>query len=113
VAYGYNLARTEKFYIDRNRQGGGVSSVTEDEGAHWKKLWATKAVGKMKINLWQFAHDCLATGFQLCRCHIPASSSSICGREESAEHVFISCQFANEVCQEIKLSYPMHRLHES
>jgi hypothetical protein len=37
VVSGYNLARIEKFYIDRSRHGGGVSSITKCDGAYWKK----------------------------------------------------------------------------
>jgi hypothetical protein len=62
VRSAYNLARSEKFFLDRSMQGGGASSITENDAQLWKKLWAIRAPGKMKINLWRFAHDCLPTG---------------------------------------------------
>jgi hypothetical protein len=65
VASGYNLARSGKIYMDRSKLGGGVSSITEADGMLSKKLWATKALAKMKINLWRFAYDCLSTGVAL------------------------------------------------
>lgn len=106
VASAYNLARREKFFLDRSKRGGGASSCTEADKIFWKKLWAIKAPGKMKINLWRFAHDCLPSEVQLCRRHISASASCIyCGREETIEHVILFCQFAREVWQEIKTTH--------
>ena len=41
----------------------------------------------MKVVLWRFAHDCLPSGAQLQRRHIPDSASCcFCGRLESVEH---------------------------
>ena len=43
----------------------------------WKNLWSVKVPTKMKIILW---HDCLATGYQLQRLHISATSDCcFCG----------------------------------
>jgi ribonuclease HI len=48
------------------------------------------------------------------RRHIPASSSCIyCGREESIEHVFLFCQFAREVWQEMKKTYGIQLCRKS
>jgi hypothetical protein len=109
VRSAYNLARSEKFFLDRSKQGGGASSGSESDAQFWKKLWAIRAPGKMKINLWRFAHDCLPTGAQLCRRHIPANSGCIyCNREETAAHAFLFCDYANEVWEEIKPAYNVH-----
>jgi ribonuclease HI len=109
VASGYSLARSEKFYLDRSKQGGGAHSSTQADGSLWKKLWAIKVPGKMKINLWRFAHNCLPSGDQLCRRHIPASAHCIyCNRLETIEHVLLFCQYAREVWEEIKLVYRVH-----
>ena len=54
----------------------------------------------------RFAHDCLPSGVQMRRRHIPMSDSCIsCGREESIEHSLLLCQFAWEVWHEVKQSY--------
>jgi hypothetical protein len=70
ISSAYNLARKDKFFLDRSKQGGGANSATEADNIFWKKLWSIKAPGKMKINLWRFAHDCLPSGVQLCKRHI-------------------------------------------
>jgi ribonuclease HI len=63
----------------------------------------------MKINFWWFAHDCLPSGVQLTRRHIPASPLCVyCNREETATHAFLFCQFAREVWREIKPAYGVH-----
>ena len=111
VASAYNLARTEKFYMDRSKQGGGSSSTTADECVFWKKLWAIKAPGKMKTNLWRMAHDCLPSEVQLCKRHITTSAAcTYCNRDESIEHAVLFCPFACEVWREIKLVYNLHLL---
>jgi hypothetical protein len=76
VRSAYHLARTEKFFVERSRPGGGVYSSMQLDISVWKKLWAIKAPGKMKINMWRFIHDCLPSGSQLNRRHILASSPS-------------------------------------
>jgi hypothetical protein len=109
VCSAYNLARTVKFFVERSKHGGDSSSTSGSDGLLWKKLWSIKAPGKMKINLWRFAHDCLPTGVQLCRRHIHASRSCVyCNKDESVDHVFLSCQFAKEVWRVIKPSYDIH-----
>jgi hypothetical protein len=50
VRSAYQLARTENFFVDRSRAGGGAASTLQDDSVHWKKLWAIKAPGKMKIH---------------------------------------------------------------
>jgi ribonuclease HI len=103
VASAYNLARTEKFFLDRSRSGGGTSSATAADTVLWRCLWAIRAPGKMKVNLWRLAHDCLPTGQQMCRRHIPTSAScAVCTMEESVDHVFLRCQYAREVWREVK-----------
>jgi hypothetical protein len=69
----------------------------------WKALWKIKAPGKMIIHLCRFAHDCLPSGTQFLRRHIPADSDCIfCSREEGIEHSILFCQFAEVVWREIK-----------
>jgi ribonuclease HI len=69
-------------------------------------IWKINAPGKMKIQLWRFAHDCLPSGVQLVRRHIPASDACIfCGREEDVEHAFLQCQFAREVWRCVKNTF--------
>jgi hypothetical protein len=80
VRSAYHLARNDKFFLDQSKKGRGSHSAMQDDSAHWKKLWAIKAPGKMKINLWRFAHDCLPSGSQMVRRHIPASAAcGVCG----------------------------------
>jgi hypothetical protein len=106
VSLAYNLARKEKFFLDRSRQCGGTNSCIEEDSVFWQKLWAIKVPGKMKINLWRFAHDYLPSAVQLCRRHITSSASCVyCGREEMIEHVILFCQFAHVVWQEVKTDY--------
>jgi hypothetical protein len=86
----------------------GLSSKMEDESPLWKKLWAIKAPGKMKITLWRFIHDCLPSGHQLKHRHIPASDACVyCGRMEHAVHTMMFCQFARDVWTELKASFPI------
>lgn len=72
----------------------------------WKALWKINAPGKMKINLWRAVQDCLPTGFQLRRRHIDSNDGYVfCNRDDTLEHVFLSCPFASSVWQEIKQRY--------
>jgi hypothetical protein len=92
VRSAYQLARTQSFFVAQSKGGRGAPSTLEDDSAHWNRLWAIKAPGKMKINLWRFAHDCLPTGSQLVRRHIPANDLyGTCGREEIVEHCLLNC----------------------
>jgi hypothetical protein len=60
----------------------------------------------MKINMWHFAHDCLPTGSQLVRRHIPANGlCGTCGREETVDQCLLNCQFAKEVWRGIKAKF--------
>lgn len=60
----------------------------------------------MKINLWRAAHDCLPTGFQLRRRHIPAMEGCIfCNRDDPIEHVLLFCPFASAVWDEVRKSF--------
>jgi hypothetical protein len=51
VRSAYHLARSERVASDRSKHGQGSSSVVSDNSKIWKKLWASKASGKMKITL--------------------------------------------------------------
>ena len=62
VRSAYNLARTAQVVEERSRSGSGSSSNSSDDAKQWKKLWAMKVAGKMKITLWCFAHNCLPSG---------------------------------------------------
>jgi hypothetical protein len=109
VRFAYHLARTEKLYVDRSKHGGGSLSDMQNESILWKKLWAIKAHGKMKINLWRFAHDSLPSGSQLAQRHVPASAACVvCGREETAAHCILFSQYARKVWREIKPIYGLH-----
>jgi hypothetical protein len=95
VKSGYNLARSIKFNDQRSLLGGGMSSGTEGDSKLWKTLWSVKAPGKMKITLWRFANDCLPSGHQLEKRHVPACPDCIfCGRHETIAHAILFCQFA-------------------
>jgi hypothetical protein len=109
VRSGYNLARACKFKEQRSANGCGLTSGTEGDSKLWKSLWSVKAPGKMKINLWRFAHDCLPSGHQLQKRHIPACPDCIfCGRHESIEHALLFCQYAREVWEAVRTDYPMN-----
>lgn len=56
-----------------------MNSCSELEGSLRKKLWAIKAMGKMKINLWRLAHNCLPSGQQLQQQWLKASMSDRSG----------------------------------
>jgi hypothetical protein len=82
VRSAYNMAREQQIMIKRRSSGRGLTSDATAESVMWKKLWNIKAPGKMKVTLWRMAHDCLPTGHQLQRRHIPASVSCVfCNRE--------------------------------
>jgi hypothetical protein len=55
----------------------------ERDAQLWKKLWATKAPGKMKITMWRYAQDRLPNGNQLQVRHVSASADCFfCGKHE-------------------------------
>jgi hypothetical protein len=106
VRSAYNLSRSSKFFAARSKRGRGMSSAMVDEEKEWKSLWKIKAPGKMKINLWRFAHDCLPSGAQLRRRQIPANDACVfCGRDEDVEHAFLQCTFAREVWHKVKETF--------
>jgi hypothetical protein len=106
VRSAYNLARASSFFASRSKCGKGMSSAAVNEERNWKMIWKINAPGKMKIHLWRFAHDCLPSGVQLRRRHVPASDACIfCGRDEDVEHAFLQCQFAMGVCRTVKESF--------
>jgi hypothetical protein len=108
VKSAYNLARSATFFAAQSVNGKGLSSDLCVEEKHWKALWAIKAPGKMKIVLWRAAHDCLPTGFQLQRRHIPTQDDCIfCGRSERVEHLLLFCPFAQGVWNAVKNFFPM------
>ena len=102
------MARSAKFHVDRSRAKLGSSSDLQDEARIWKKLWATKVPGKMKITIWHIAHDCLPSGTQLHHQGVPEAGDCIfCGQEESVAHALLSCSYAREVWQEVKSEFPV------
>jgi hypothetical protein len=83
-----------------------MSSDTQADTKFWNDLWAIKAPGKMCITLWRFAHNCLPTGQQFLRRHIPASPLCVhCSAEESVEHSMLFCPFAREVWADVKKAF--------
>jgi hypothetical protein len=80
--------------------------LAANEEKQWKMVWKIKAPGKMKIHLWRFAHDCLPSGVQMVRRHIPTNDVCVfCGRVEDVEHSFLQCQFVKEVCRLVKNAF--------
>jgi hypothetical protein len=80
-----------------------MSFTADDEGKSWKMIWKINASGKMKIHIWRFAQDCIPTGTQMQHHHILVSDACVfCGREEDVEHALLQCQFAKEVCRQVK-----------
>jgi hypothetical protein len=109
VRSGYNLARACKFNEQRSSVGCGMTSGTDGDSKLWKTLWSVKAPGKMIITLWHFSHDCLPSGHQLQKRHIPACTDCIfCGRHESIEHALLFCQFAREVWEAVRTVHPIN-----
>lgn len=103
VRSAYNLARSEAFFADQSNSGRGMASRLLESQKDWKGLWKINAPGKMKITLWRAAHECLATGFQLRRRHIPSTDGCVfCNRDDTVEHVFLFCPFAAQIWEEIK-----------
>jgi hypothetical protein len=53
-------------------------------------------------------HDCLPTGYQLTRRHIPADDCCVfCGQQERIEHLILFCPFARAVWAEVKKQFPL------
>jgi hypothetical protein len=60
----------------------------------------------MKIVLWRFVHGCFPTAHQLRHRYIECQDVCVfCHQEEKVEHVFLFCQYAREVWQELKKFY--------
>jgi hypothetical protein len=114
VSSAYNLARKENFFIDRSGKGGGTNSVIEADCIFWRKLWSIKAPGKMKINLWRFAHNCLLwAGVSKCAEDTFRPPPALLWPGGTIEHIFLFCQFAHEVWQEIKKTYGIQLCRKS
>jgi hypothetical protein len=111
VRSGYNLVRTWDFIQYRSSTGRGAVSGSNSEAASWKKLWGIKAPGKMIITLWRFTHDCLPTALR--QRHIPCTDVCVfCCQEERVEHIFLFCQYAREVWQDLKKTYPVNLMRK-
>ena len=68
----------------------------------------------MRIVLWRFAHNCLPTGQQLRLRNIPDYDLSChCGRYESIEPAFLTCQYVAEVWRELKRRCGFRKLLKS
>jgi hypothetical protein len=95
VQSAYNFARTASFFTHFDSAGRGSGSDRSQEEKNWKAVWSITAPGKMKIVLWRMIHDCLPTGHQLVRRHIPADERCyFCGQQERVEHLLLMCPFA-------------------
>ena len=80
----------------------------------WKKIWNIKVPNKMKILLWRFAHNCLPSGEQLQRRHVPTRTDCVfCGRAVGVEHALLFCVHARLVWEEIKEVFGLHLCHSS
>jgi ribonuclease HI len=109
VRSAYHLARSERAAAMRSSSGRGMASDSQTDASFWKSLWAIKVPGKMCITLWRFAHNCLPTGQQFLRRHIPASPACVhCSVEESVEHAMLFCPYAREVWSDVKKDFDIH-----
>ncbi|XP_037480834.1 uncharacterized protein LOC119358354 [Triticum dicoccoides] len=81
VRSGYNLVRTNQFWINRSSVGSGSSSNQDVMQKLWKNLWRIQCPDKMKIVLWRIAHNCLPTGDQLHKRSIATRSAGSNRRE--------------------------------
>jgi hypothetical protein len=83
------MVDTNSFFSKRCAACHGGGSDMEMMSKQWKSLWAVKALGKMKIVLW----------------NIPANNQCIffgC-RSENLAHIFFECQFAQAVWEAVKM----------
>lgn len=109
VRSAYNMARCARFQLNQSVNGCGMASDNATVQRSWKAIWSIKAPNKMKVVLWRFTHDCLPSGVQLQRRHIPTSElCCFCGRSESIEHCLLFCQFAREVWEQVKLCFDIN-----
>jgi hypothetical protein len=89
------------FFSRRATAGHGRNSDGAGQAKEWKSIWSVQAPNKM-------AHDCLPTGFQLQRRHMPADEACVfCNKSELVEHLFLMCPFAHAVWYTIKEIYPV------
>jgi hypothetical protein len=61
VRSAYNLAH-ELLLEERNQVGDGSSFNMLNDAKLWRKLWASKIYGKIKITIWWVAHNNLPCG---------------------------------------------------
>jgi hypothetical protein len=61
----YYFARYSKLFQAQGTVAKGNTSNAKVVEKDWKALWHIKALGKMIIHLWRFAHNCLLTGVEL------------------------------------------------
>lgn len=109
VRSAYNLVRSNLFVVAQSSNGRGQHSGANVDSQFWKALWTINAPGKMLIHLWRSVHDCLPTGFQLRRRHVPATEGCIfCGHDDRIEHVFLVCPFAATVWDAIKEKFQIN-----
>ena len=98
VKLAYILAKSGEVHLKASATGKGESSDQLCNAKEWKRLWSIKAPPKMRIVLWRFAHNCLPTGQQLRLRNITSYDLCChCGRYESIEHAFLTCQYLAEV----------------
>ena len=103
VKSAYIMVKCAAAYLKESVNGKGGSSNQAAIAGGWKRIWSINAPPKMKIVLWRFAHDCLPTGHQLRRRNISTCDLCChCGRHETIEHTFISCQYVAEIWRELK-----------
>nr|XP_051200174.1 uncharacterized protein LOC127313744 [Lolium perenne] len=106
VKSGYNLARTQLFWLERSLTGRGSSSNQEIIEKVWKKLWKIQCPEKMKIVLWRIAQNCLPTGDQLQTRSIPTRYDCVfCNRSENVAHCFLLCHYVKEIWAELKIYF--------
>ena len=98
VKSAYILAKSGEVHLKASATGKRESSDQLCNAKEWKRLWSIKAPPKMRIVLWRFAHNCLPTGQQLRLRNITSYDLCChCGRYESIEHAFLTCQYLAEV----------------
>jgi hypothetical protein len=96
------MAKSEAVHLKASVMGKGESSDV-CSAIEWKRLWNIEAPPKMKIVMWRFAHNCLPTGQKLRIRNIPAYDLCChCGRDETVEHTFLTCQYVMEIWKELK-----------
>ena len=110
----YILAKSGEVHLKASATGKRESSDQLCNAKEWKRLWSIKAPPKMKIVLWRFAHNCLPTGQQLRLRNIPAYDLCChCGRYESIEPAFLTCQYVAEVWRQLRRRCGFRKLLKS